>query len=96
MSNVIVEQITVKPSELSILDIKKIEDLPSFFAVYPTYYNVRILFSPLVIQRMLQWLIKQQYIILKGTLTIKIRTQKGVLSVTSKKETYAEENGPSC
>jgi len=93
MPNVIIEQITVKPDELSILDIKKIEDIPSFFAIYPRYYNCRILFSPLVIQRMLQWLIKQHYIILEGTLIIKIRTQKGVLCVTGKKEANAEKNG---
>lgn len=95
MTKVHIEQIPVEPAELSILDVKQIEDIPSFFAMYPTYYNVRLLFSPLVIQRMLQWLIKQGYIVLDGTLTLKIRTQKGALCVSSKKEENAEKNGPS-
>lgn len=83
MTSITIEQIPVNPEEISILDVKEIKTIPSFFAIYPTYYNVRILFSPLVIQRMLQWMVKEGYVVLEGKLTIKIRTQKGVQIVSS-------------
>ncbi len=73
----------VEPEELVILDVKKYEELPTFFAIYPTFYNCRILFSPIVIQRMLQWLIKTGYITIEGKVSMRIRNLERVYIVTS-------------
>lgn len=83
MVKIEVNDVSVEPEELAILDVKKYEELPTFFALYPTFYNCRILFSPIVIQRMLQWLIKTGYVTVDGKVTMKIRNQERVYIVPS-------------
>lgn len=85
MSKVLVESIDLSESIIDIFEIKECFPNPAFFAVKPTYYNCTIVFSPRVIQKMLQWLIAERYIILDGTLTIKVRT-KGITYDDASKE----------
>lgn len=83
MVKIEINDINVEPEELAILDVKEYEEMPTFFAIYPTFYNCRILFSPIVIQRMFQWLIKTGYIKIDGKVTMKIRNLERVYIVTS-------------
>jgi hypothetical protein len=65
-------------NEIDIFEVSEFRSDPTFFAVVPSQYNCEIVFSPKVLQAMLQWLIQNNYVILDGTLTIPVRNIKRV------------------
>jgi hypothetical protein len=67
------EQISVNPSILDITDVDKLTEVGASVDVYPAYYDVILRVSPLVIQKLLMWLLANEYVKLKGTLTVSIR-----------------------
>lgn len=72
-SKVELEQLSVDPSILDITDIDKLTEVGASVDIYPAYYDVILRVSPLVIQKLLMWLLEQNYVTLKGTLTVSIR-----------------------
>lgn len=67
------EQLSVNPSIIEVTDIDKLTEVGASVDVRPSYYDVILRISPLVIQKLLMWLLDNRYIKLKGTLTISIR-----------------------
>lgn len=67
------EQISVNPSILDITDVDTLMDVGSSVDLHPAYYDVILRMSPLVIQKILMWLLTNDYIKLKGSLTLSIR-----------------------
>jgi len=67
------EQLSVNPSFIDVTDIGELRTVGASVDIEPSYYNVVIRLSPIVIQQLLQWLVTNDYIGLKGTLTVSIR-----------------------
>lgn len=67
------EQLSVNPCFLEIADIDELRDVGACVDILPSYYNVVLRVSPLVIQKLLKWLLSHHYVKLSGTLTVSIR-----------------------
>lgn len=67
------EQLSVNPSIIDVTDIKQFTEVGAGIDVKPAYYDVILRISPLVVQKLLMWLLDNHYVELSGTLTISIR-----------------------
>lgn len=67
------EQLSVSPCIIDVTDVKQFSEVGAGVDIKPAYYNVILRVSPLVIMKLLKWLLANHYIKLVGTLTISIR-----------------------
>lgn len=80
---------------ITITDIERIEANKGFICLYPSHFFSVIEISPYVAIRMIQWLIQRQFLIIKGTLVLKIRNRKVYYNVSNEKETTQTKSGTS-
>lgn len=74
--NIEMEQLSVSPYIIIVNDISSFDDVGADVDISPAYYDCILRISPYVILKLLQWLMKNQYIKLSGKLTLSIRGRK--------------------
>lgn len=62
----------------------------------PAYYNFEIHISPLVLKRLVQWLVQNQYIFLIGSLSFQIRNRKVNYNDTAKEKGIKTQDSSMC
>lgn len=72
-SNIEIEQLSVSPYIIVVNDVESFGDVGASVDIHPAYYDCVLRVSPYVILKLLQWLMRHQYIKLSGTLTLSIR-----------------------
>jgi hypothetical protein len=76
----------VYPEEICIFDGSIDMGFNPLIVIKPEYYDVTLTFSPKMVLKMLRWLIREQYVVLKGTLYFRIHSKTGEHYVTTEKE----------
>lgn len=71
--DVVMEQIAVTPYVIEVTEVSKIETVGFCIDITPAYYQCCVRITPYVVQRLLQWLLDENRVTLKGSLTIPIR-----------------------
>lgn len=80
---------TIKLKDRDIFFVYEVEPFigdGSYVHLMPTYYDMDIVLSPYVLQRLIQWLIRNQYILTDGTVTVPVRNRKRKHNDTSKEK----------
>ena len=73
---VVMEQIAVTPHIIEVNEVDRFETVGFCLDIVPAYFKCVIRITPYVIQKMLQWLIDERLITLKGTLSVTIRGRR--------------------
>lgn len=73
---IFMEQIAVTPHIIEVTEIDRFETVGFCLDIVPAYFKCVIRITPYVVQKMLQWLLDERLIILKGTLTVTIRGKR--------------------
>lgn len=73
---VVMETIAVEPYIIEVTEFDRFETVGFCLDIVPAYFKCVIRITPYVIQKMLQWLLDEQLITLKGTLTVSIRGRR--------------------
>jgi hypothetical protein len=73
----------VTPDEIYVQDIETLNSSGFFFTLFPLHYDCKLSFSAYVLVTMIKWLVQHHFILVNGTLIIKIRNRREYYRGTS-------------
>ncbi len=87
--------IPTQPNYLEIADIGIIYHSPGGLVISPTYYRCELFLSIHVINQIIQYAVKNNLVILNGTIIIPIGNRKDIINVSAKEENDETKASPS-
>lgn len=88
-------RIHTHPRNLEIADIDMIYPSPGGLIISPTYYLCELFLSIHVINEIIQYAVKNNWVILKGSIIIPIQNRKVIINVSPEKENDAAQTSSS-